>query len=453
MTSSSAVAPARQRLPVVAAATAGAAGVTLGGLGLAGHGGFATDPVGVLALALGAVGTAVAGARLSRAGSRAAGRYAAGLAAALLAYLVLTALAMAAHAAGHPLTGAAVALWNSAWIPPLVLMQLTASAAVRRAAPWTHRAVGVAMGVVALANALLTSAGEPFAGLPTIAPESWRTVLAPVDAAATLLGGVALLVLPVVLWRAALGSHGTVRGRLGVAAAGTTAAPSPPRSACCSPSPARPAGWKPEPGSVAFLVALGGAAVCSGACALVAARGAVPPAHLTLAVRGAGLTAAALVVAGTGTVVAAPGLALGATPVALVVAAITAAAGAAAWAGTGRLARTLVPSAPADNAVPAGTAAPAAPEDPASPADTAAPAGGGAVGRLTAREAEVLAALAEGASNAGIAAQLVVSERTVDAHLRAIFAKLDLSPESGGNRRVQAARCWIERARPAVSPK
>ncbi|MER7283072.1 helix-turn-helix transcriptional regulator [Dactylosporangium sp. NPDC000244] len=459
MTSSSAVAPARQRLPVVAAASAGAAGITLGGLGLAGHGGFATDPAGVLALALGAVGTAVAGARLSRAGSRAAGRYAAGLAAALLAYLALTALAVAAHAAGHPLTGAAVALWNSAWIPPLVLMQLTASAAVRRAAPWTHRAVGAAMGVVALANALLTSAGEPFAGLPTIAPESWRTMLAPVDAAATLLGGVALLVLPVVLWRAALGSHGTVRGRLGVAAAGTTAAPLTVAFCVLLAVARAPGGVEPELGSVAFLVALGGAAVCSGACALVAARGAVAPAHLLLAVRGAGLTAAALVVAGTGTVVAAPGLALGATPVALVVAAITAVVGTAAWAGTGRLARTLVPPAPADNAVPVGTAvpvntaAPAAPEDPASHADAAVPADGGAVGRLTAREAEVLSALAEGASNAGIAAQLVISERTVDAHLRAIFAKLDLSPESGGNRRVQAARYWLEHAGPAVSPK
>ncbi|MCF6475310.1 helix-turn-helix transcriptional regulator [Nonomuraea sp. MG754425] len=65
---------------------------------------------------------------------------------------------------------------------------------------------------------------------------------------------------------------------------------------------------------------------------------------------------------------------------------------------------------------------------------------------LTPREAEVLAVLAEGASNAGIAAQLVVSERTVDAHLRAIFIKLDLKQEAGTNRRVQAARIWLDNA-------
>lgn len=64
---------------------------------------------------------------------------------------------------------------------------------------------------------------------------------------------------------------------------------------------------------------------------------------------------------------------------------------------------------------------------------------------LTDRESEVLALLADGASNAGIAAQLVVSERTVDAHLRAVFTKLGLAPDPSANRRVQAARTWLER--------
>jgi DNA-binding CsgD family transcriptional regulator len=66
---------------------------------------------------------------------------------------------------------------------------------------------------------------------------------------------------------------------------------------------------------------------------------------------------------------------------------------------------------------------------------------------LTARESEVLGLLAEGLSNAGIAARLVVSERTVDAHLRSVFAKLDLPAGPLDNRRVHAVIAWREGAR------
>ena len=61
---------------------------------------------------------------------------------------------------------------------------------------------------------------------------------------------------------------------------------------------------------------------------------------------------------------------------------------------------------------------------------------------LSGREKEVLRLLAAGLSNAGIAAELVLSERTIDAHLRSVFGKLELPDSKHDNRRVQAAAIW-----------
>lgn len=73
---------------------------------------------------------------------------------------------------------------------------------------------------------------------------------------------------------------------------------------------------------------------------------------------------------------------------------------------------------------------------------TSEPSGASALRPLTARESEVLGLLAEGLSNAGIAERLVISERTVDAHLRSVFAKLDLPDGPLENRRVHAVLVW-----------
>jgi DNA-binding NarL/FixJ family response regulator len=63
---------------------------------------------------------------------------------------------------------------------------------------------------------------------------------------------------------------------------------------------------------------------------------------------------------------------------------------------------------------------------------------------LSPREREVLALMAEGASNAGIAARIFVSEGTVEKHVRSILTKLDL-PESGpDHRRVLAVLKFLE---------
>ena len=62
---------------------------------------------------------------------------------------------------------------------------------------------------------------------------------------------------------------------------------------------------------------------------------------------------------------------------------------------------------------------------------------------LTERERQVLSRLAQGQSNRAIAIHLVVSERTVEAHLRTIFTKLELPEVGDANRRVHAALVWL----------
>jgi DNA-binding NarL/FixJ family response regulator len=62
---------------------------------------------------------------------------------------------------------------------------------------------------------------------------------------------------------------------------------------------------------------------------------------------------------------------------------------------------------------------------------------------LTPRETDVIRLMAEGRSNAGIAAELVVSEGAVEKHVSSIFTKLALPPAETDHRRVLAVLRWL----------
>lgn len=65
---------------------------------------------------------------------------------------------------------------------------------------------------------------------------------------------------------------------------------------------------------------------------------------------------------------------------------------------------------------------------------------------LTAREQEVLKLMAEGRTNQAIGERLFLSPKTVEAHVTAIFSKLDLGPTPNDHRRVLAVLTYLRRA-------
>lgn len=64
--------------------------------------------------------------------------------------------------------------------------------------------------------------------------------------------------------------------------------------------------------------------------------------------------------------------------------------------------------------------------------------------RLTPRELEALGLMAEGRSNAAIAAAMFVTEKAVVKHTNSIFTKLDLPVSTDDNRRVRAVLAFLE---------
>jgi len=63
--------------------------------------------------------------------------------------------------------------------------------------------------------------------------------------------------------------------------------------------------------------------------------------------------------------------------------------------------------------------------------------------QLTARESEVLGEMAQGKSNAAIAAGLVLTERAIERHINSIFSKLGLAAEPDVHRRVKAVLLFL----------
>ena len=63
--------------------------------------------------------------------------------------------------------------------------------------------------------------------------------------------------------------------------------------------------------------------------------------------------------------------------------------------------------------------------------------------RLTTRERQVLALMAEGRSNPAIARSLEVTNKAIERHVGNIFTKLDLAPAEAHHRRVLAVLRWV----------
>ncbi len=79
---------------------------------------------------------------------------------------------------------------------------------------------------------------------------------------------------------------------------------------------------------------------------------------------------------------------------------------------------------------------------------TPTPRADGPMHRLTPRERQILALMARGMTNGAICDLLVLSDRTVESHVRAIYRKLELPASDRHHRRVQAVLMHLQSRRP-----
>ena len=73
-----------------------------------------------------------------------------------------------------------------------------------------------------------------------------------------------------------------------------------------------------------------------------------------------------------------------------------------------------------------------------------------AMRRLTPRQLEVLALMAEGQNNTDIARSLAITERAVVGHTSQIYERLDLAADESGHRRVLAVVRYLHHVLPAA---
>lgn len=83
--------------------------------------------------------------------------------------------------------------------------------------------------------------------------------------------------------------------------------------------------------------------------------------------------------------------------------------------------------------------------DPQVVASLVTPSTNGVLAALSDRELGVLDLMAQGLTNAGIASRLILSERTVEAHIRHIMLKLDVPETEDTNRRVLAVLAFLQK--------